>query len=120
MKVQTTLDSIPAVNRDPIWKRFKPVFNHIVKVLNYNIEFGNPNSGPANIKGNWVTAVTPATANTDFTITHNLGYPVNGIDMKLKNAACDIYTSPTVNPNPNTQFILRATGVSVSLTMFVH
>ncbi len=83
-------------------------WQQLARVINGNIEFGNPTSGPANINGVWITTTTPAAANADFTVTHNLGRPAVGyILMQSINNAGDIYTSPTANPSPNTQLILR-------------
>lgn len=119
MNIPTTLNNLQITRGDKIWNRFRNVYNIIQKAMNGNIEFGNPTSGPANINGVWVTVTTPGAANTDFTITHNLGRAAVGYIIMTKNAACDVYTSPTANPNPTTQLILRATGTTVALTIFV-
>lgn len=119
MNIPTTLDVLQISKKDTLWNRFRNVYRIIVRAINGNIEFGNPTSGPANIRGNWITVTTPGVANTDFTVTHNLGRPAVGYIVMTKNAACDVYASPTANPNPNTQIILRATVATVALTIFV-
>jgi len=120
MNIPTTLDVLGQEgNNNPIWRKFRNVYNRIQTAVNGNIEFGNSTSGAGNIRGTWVTVATPGAANTDFTITHNLGKPATGYIVMTKNAACDVYTSPTANPNPTTQLILRATGSTVNLTIFV-
>lgn len=101
------------------WQSLQKIYQQTAKAINGNVEFGNPTSGPANIRGVWVAATTPAGANTDFTITHNLGRPAVGYILMTSDAACDIYTSPTANPNPNTQLILRDTGGTAHITIFV-
>lgn len=101
-----------------LWRVLQQYWQRLAITVNGNIEFGNPTSGPANIRGNWVSVVTPGAANTDFTVTHNLGRAVVGYIVMTKSAACDVYTSPTANANPTTQFILRATATTVTLTIF--
>jgi len=118
MNIRPQIEIIPKPKPN-WWQNFQKLWVQLAKVINGNIEFGNPTVGPSNIRGNWVSVTTPAVANTDFTITHNLGRPAVGYIVMTANAATDIYTSPTANPNPNTQLILRATGTSVALTIFV-
>lgn len=103
----------------PRWLRLRQWIERTARIVNGNIEFGNPTSGPANIRGAWVTVTTPGVANTDFTITHNLGRAAVGYLIVAKTAACDVYTSPTVNNNPTTNLILRASATGVNLTIFV-
>lgn len=122
MKIPSNIDSVMTGKKDPVvdkvWKRFRNVYHQVQKAVNGNIEFGNPTSGAANINGRWVSVTTPAGSNTDFTVTHNLGRPVAGYWIMQSDAAADIYTSPTVNPNPNTQIILRDTGGVAHLVIF--
>jgi hypothetical protein len=68
-------------------------FENISRVVNGGLDFGTPppvspttvvptvnnGIGPGNISGFWVNVTTPATANTTFTVTHNLGRIPNGI-----------------------------------------
>jgi hypothetical protein len=120
MNIPTTLDILGVEgNKDKIWSRFRNVYNRVQRAVNGNIEFGNPTSGSANIRGTWVSVTSPGVANTDFTITHNLGRAAVGYMVMTKNAAGNIYTSPTANPNPTTQLILRASVASLGLTIFV-
>lgn len=113
MNVPTQLNDPPMPGdekkaRPTWWQSLQRIYQQVARVINGNIEFGNPTSGPANINGVWITTTTPVAANVDFTITHNLGRPAVGyILMQSINNAGDLYTSPTPNPNPNTQLILR-------------
>lgn len=108
------------------WQSLQQTYQQVAKTINNNIEFGNPISGAGNIKGQWgkvngsTTITTPGAANTDFTVTHNLGYPAVGVDVKTKNMAVDVYTSPSANPSPSTQIILRASVASATITLFIH
>ena len=101
------------------WQSFQRIYQLVASVINGNIEFGNATAGPGNISGSWITVTTPGTANTDFTVIHNLGRAAAGYLIMTKSAACDVYTSPTVNGSPLTQLILRATATGVTLTIFV-
>jgi hypothetical protein len=103
-----------------VFRKLRQQWQEHAQVINGNLEFGNPTSGPVNINGVWQTAVTPSTPNTDFVITHNLGRVPANYNPTMKSAACDVYESPTANPNPETQIILRATAASVNLTFFMY
>lgn len=92
-------------------------WTRLAKVVNMHISFGNPTSGSDNVDGVWASVVTPGVANTDFTITHNLGrVPVGYIPM-TKSAACDIYTGSVAATT--TQLTLRATAIGVTVPIFI-
>src|ERR1700732_2804493 len=60
-------------------------------VVNGQISFGNGTSSD-NISGNWASVPDTGLANTDFTVTHNLGrIPVGYLTM-IASIATDIYT----------------------------
>lgn len=101
------------------WQSLQRIYQLSAKAVNGNIEFGSPTGGPININGVWATPTTPGAANTDFTVVHNLGRAAVAYVVCAKNAACDVYTSPSVNSSPTTQIILRATGTTVALTLFL-
>lgn len=121
---KTTHDNISAREKN-WWQSLQQNWQLVSKTVNSNIEFGNPTSGPGNIKGQWgsvagSTTITTPAPGVDFTVIHNLGYPAVGVDIKSKNAAVDVFTSPSANASPNTQIILRATAGGVVITLFVH
>lgn len=118
MKVPVQLQD-PAPGRPVWWQSLQRIYQLVAKAINGNIEFGSPTAGPLNINGVWATPTTPGTPNTDFTITHNLGRQAVAYLICAKNAACDVYVSPSANPNPTTQLILRATVANVALTLFI-
>jgi len=103
-----------------VFQRLTQQWQELAQVINGTVEFGNPTSGSVNIQGRWATVTTPVSADTDFVVTHNLGRPAVNHSPTTKSAACDVYLSPTVNPSPNTQIILRATVGGVALTFFIH
>lgn len=118
MKVPVQWQDVPP-GRPKWWQSLQRIFQLVTKAINGNIEFGNPTAGPVNINGVFANPTTPGAPNTDFTVTHNLGRNIGGYLIIGKNAACDIYTSPTANPNPTTQFIFRATVGTVNVFMFI-
>jgi hypothetical protein len=101
-----------------VFMKLKQQWIEHAKTINGNIEFGSPVGGPININGKWVTSTTPVTPNTDFVVTHNLGRIPVDHTPRTKNAAVDIYLSPTPNATPTTTIILRATVGSVNVTFF--
>lgn len=118
MKVPVQLKDPPRPT-EKWWMSLQQIYQLVAKALNGNIEFGNLQSGPVNINGVWAPVMTPVGVNTDFIVTHNLGRTAFSYLVASKNAACDVYTSPTVNGSPNTQIILRATGSSTTLILFL-
>lgn len=102
-----------------VWRVIRRIYELLATQLNGNVEFGNPTSGPVNIRGVWATVTTPAGANTDFTVTHNLGRVAVAYLVTTKDRAVDVYTSPTANAAPATTIILRASVASAAITMFL-
>jgi len=86
---------------------------------------GSPNVGSSaasstmgeNIAGQFVTFTTPSTANTTFTVPHNLGSTPVGHIVASKSAAVDVYGS-TTNWNAN-NITLKATVPNATVTMFL-
>ena len=96
---------------------------NLENTVNNGIEFGVPPAGgtggaQGNIKGSWITVTTPVTPDTDFTVTHNLGTTPVGIDVKQKNASCDVYTGSVAATK--SEITLRATSAGTNLVLFVH
>lgn len=97
----------------------------ISRAINGNIEFGvssmispsNP-GGVVNIKGAWRTIVTPGVADTEFTLTHNLGQIPNGILVVSVDKAAIVYASRKTSWT-GTQMFLKCNVASVTLTGFV-
>ena len=119
MNVPVQLQTPPESPVPKWWQSLQRIYQQVAKTINGNISFGNLTSGSANIAGKWTMIVTPVASNTDFIVTHNLGYPVAGYLVTTKNAPTDVYTSPSANALPNTQVILRATTASVTITIFL-
>ena len=85
-------------------------------VVNGHLGFGD-GTNRDNIDGAWANVVSPGVANTDLTITHNLGRVPVGYLVMAKNATTDVYTG-SVAPTTS-QITLRFTGVGVSVRLFI-
>lgn len=118
MNVPAQLTQTPKP-RPSWWQAIQLWVKAVSTVINGNIEFGNPTSGPANIRGVWASVTAPGAANTDFTVVHNLGRPAVGYLVMTTDRAVAIYTSPSANGSPNTQTILRAGVASAVMTLFI-
>ena len=112
MKIDSNIghDAPPKV----IQKRFLD----ISRVLNGSVEFGNPTLGLKNIQGYWLSVVTPGVADTEFIVTHNLGYIPTGIIVFRVDKAAIIYASQ-VNLWNATQIRLKCNVATVALIGFV-
>ena len=93
------------------------IYEQLAKVVNGNVSYGNPTTGADNINGKWVSVTAPAGANTNFTVTHNLGRIPTGVHVMTKDRACDVYTGSIAATT--TQITLRATVGSAVLTLFI-
>lgn len=120
MKIRPQLELSP-VPRPSWWQNFQKLWVQLAKVVNGNLEFGDPalgsNSG-GNIFGTWITVTTPAVG-TSFTVQHNLGKPAVGWIVFDKSAACDVWRAPTQPATPNKQLNLEASAAGVQLKIFV-
>ena len=93
------------------------IWQQLARVLNANISFGNPTAGPDNMKGAWFDGTTPVGANTDFTVTHNLGYIPQGWLVIFQDKAASVYQGATTWTD--TQIFLRCNTASVHVRLFV-
>lgn len=73
---------------------------------------------PVNIQGKWAKATTPAGANTEFAVTHNLNYIPLGYDVKRIDKAAIIYDGTTAWTI--TQIFLKCNVATVAVTLFIH
>jgi hypothetical protein len=98
------------------YKGFKRVWEQTARIINGGLSFG-AGTNKDNIDGAWIAVTTPAGANTDFAVTHNLGRIPVGYIVMTKSAACDIYTGSV--GGTTTQLTLRGTVNGVTVTLFV-
>ena len=55
---------------------------------------------------------------TDLVVSHKLNRPVTGYIMIGSSGAAYLYTSPTSNPNPKQQIILRTNAATTASILF--
>lgn len=84
--------------------------------MNGQLSFGDGLS-PDNINGRWVDVVSPVGANTDFTVSHNLGRLPVGYWIMQSDKSCNIYTGSIAATT--TQLTLKADVASATLKLFV-
>ncbi len=92
------------------------LWERMARAVNGRMSFGDGTSSD-NIDGVWATPVTPGVANTDFTVTHNLGRIPSGFLVFNKSAACDVYQGSVAWTT--SQITLRATVVGVTVKLFI-
>ena len=112
MKVRSFTPKDP----DPHWN-YKQ-HQDVARAINGNIEFGSPQDGPINMSGMWVNTITPGVANTEFTVTHNLGRIPNGILVASVDKAAIIYASRRTDWT-RTQLFLKSDQATVALVGFI-
>lgn len=65
------------------------------------------------------SGVVFSAANEDVIVTHNMGRAAKGYTPSNPTGAASIYTSPTPNPSPSTQIILRSSApVTADMLIF--
>jgi hypothetical protein len=111
----------PSWNLQAFFTQFRKLWEQMRAVVNNHISFGNPNDpeiqgGVDNVDGIWVS-FTIATANTDLTLTHNLGRVPVGYIVMSKTAACDIFTGTVAATT--TQITIQGTVAGVSGWLFI-
>lgn len=89
---------------------------NLAQLLNGLINFGD-GTNRDNIDGAWCSATAPAVANTDFTLTHNLGRVPVGYWIMRKDRAADVYTGSVASST--TQLTLRCDVADAVLVIFV-
>lgn len=88
----------------------------MAQVINGQISFGNGSSSD-NISGVWATVADTGAANTDFTITHNLGRVPVGYLTMTASIATDIYTGSV--SATKTQITLRSSTAHAAISLFI-
>lgn len=117
-KILYTFDFTPSA---PIeLKRFafmlRKLYEQLARVFNGSIGFGDGTHSD-NISGAWAAVADTGGANTNFTVTHNLGrLPVGYILMKADRAV-SIYTGSVAATT--TQLTLKANVANAAVSLFV-
>ncbi len=86
-----------------------------------NLSFGDLSHGQpqGNLKTILLQGTSPATPNTAFTLTHNLGKIPNGFVVVQQNVAAIFYGTAAGNAWTTTQLTILANAASVNYTILV-
>lgn len=118
MRVQPTLDLNPRTQSSLIdfLRMFRRKWESVTGVINGRVGFGD-GTNPDNIDLVWKSVTTPGSANTDFTVTHNLGRLPVGYLVVSKDKACDVYDGSVASTI--TDITLKATVATATLKLWV-
>src|SRR6266478_6698903 len=114
MQAVPSLDFIPTKSEQfgSFAQMLQKSWRNLTTLINNKIGFGDGTLHD-NIDGVWANVVAPVGANTDFTITHNLGRVPVGYWVMQKDRACDVYTGSVAATS--SQLTLRASVASAVL-----
>lgn len=101
---------------DSFKQMLQRLWQQAIRIINGRIAFGD-GTNQENIDGQWVTYVSNAVANTDDTITHNLGRIPVGYLVMTKSKAGDVYTGTIAWTA--TQMTLKCSVASVTAKLFI-
>lgn len=96
------------------------------QALNGGIDFGQSTETSiplysGNMKGIWANVTAPATPNTEFAITHNLGYVPSHYPIVNADRACKVYQLPNTGTAwTNTQIFVKCDTASAVLRVFIQ
>lgn len=97
-------------------KGLQQVNEEVARVIDGNVSFGVAGVRD-NIDGAWITVADTGGANTDFTVTHNLGRVPEGWLVIKQDKATSIYVGSVAWTE--TQITLKSSTANVALTLFI-
>lgn len=121
--VVDTLEAVkvPGLPTEPLprfQQMIRKLYEQLARIVNGQISFGDSlNSISDNIAGTWVSTTTPAVANTDFTVVHNLGRLPSGWIVAMQDKAASIYLGTL--PSTETELTLKCSVASVAVRLFI-
>lgn len=98
------------------WFDLSRILDVIYKILRTNVSFGSVGF-PDNMAGVMLSGNTGVAANTQFTVTHNLGVIPVGFIILRRDQHCSIYDTGTAWTT--TQIFVAADAPNVNYTIFV-
>lgn len=95
--------------------------NNNSNAINGNLSFGNISAGKVsgNLHSQMFTGTSPATANTAFTLTHDLGQIPNGAILIQSNAAATLYGNMNDQSWTTTTITLLMSVASVDYVIII-
>jgi hypothetical protein len=123
-------DEIAMVKDQQLRRALSSMWTNLTKAINGGLYLGSPQEQAKSLLGNvnglWpgtlaggYTITTPGVANTEFTVTHNLGRVPIGYDIKSIDAAAHVYDSRKALWTNKVMF-LKCDQATVHLVLFVH
>jgi hypothetical protein len=92
-----------------------------LRLLQDNVEQALlPLQNQALANGRQVTVTFPAGANTDLAVNHGLSKSTVNFLVVTPQAAGSVYQSPTRNPNPSQQMILRSSTAGLVTGLYFY
>ncbi len=130
MDIPINFDDLNQIEDPKVRAALISMHSHYIRAINGRLDFGSPQGQSkkftGNIDGVWpgtlansYTITTPGVANTEFTVTHNLGRIPIGYDIRSIDAAAHIYDSRKSLWTTKVMF-LKADQATVHLVLFVH
>lgn len=99
------------------WPLTEKVWTKLVQIVNGQIGFGSPSVGADNLDLVWLSTTTPAVADTEFTLTHNLGRVPSGYTIMSIDKAGIVYKGTTAWTT--TQLSLKCNQASAAAVIIV-
>lgn len=98
------------------FKTLQKIYEQLARVINGRISFGDGLQRD-NIAGEWASTTTPVSPDTEFSLTHNLGYVPQGWLTLNQNKAASLYSSGT--PWTTTKIFLKCDVSTVAVKVFI-
>lgn len=97
------------------------VIDNFIKRFNGYISFGDGVNGSwaGNVDAQYITVVTPSSANTEFEVVHGLDRVPIGYDVLRKDKAADIYDDGGGDWGPDIMF-LKCSASSASIKLRIY
>lgn len=113
--------AVPGKENEPLpmfQKMLRKLYEQLARVINGGISFGDGlNEISDNINGIWSNVADTGTANTDFTIVHNLGRIPNGW-LSVEQDKAGIYYLGSVAAT-TTEITLKCDTANVAVRLFI-
>lgn len=122
-RIVDTLEHVPVPGKpnEPLprfQKMLRKLYEQLARVINGGVSFGDSaNSLSDNIDGIWSSTTTAGVANTDFTVTHNLGRVPSGWIVAMQDKAASVYLGSVAATS--TAITLRCSVATVAVRLFI-
>lgn len=111
----STLDFTPM--GDKFAKMIRKLYEQLVRIVNGQLSFGNGSGIGDNMAGVWAAVEDTGSADTNFTITHNLLYIPTGYIVMNQSIAGSVYQGSL--PWTTTQITLKCSTAHANILIFI-